>query len=66
VTVYLKELFNFVVISPKRKQALLESNLPAIRLMTTMVGQCGAFAFTLLFNKIIVVWYGLKNSLGLL
>jgi hypothetical protein len=32
-----KELFNFIVISPKRKQALPEGNLPAIRLMATIV-----------------------------
>jgi hypothetical protein len=30
----------FLSSQPKRKQALLESNLPAIRLMATIIGQC--------------------------
>ncbi len=33
----LKGLFNFVMSAPKRKQALPEGNLPAIRLMATIV-----------------------------
>jgi hypothetical protein len=40
----------FHLINLKRKQALLESNLPAIRLMVMIINAAGNIFSTLLFN----------------